>query len=119
MATRKAKDRKDIVLSEIAYISRQIESLSKRRAHLVQMMRSPADGDQTHSPDEDDLPVSVLPGLNERTVGILLDNGIHTIGELKRRTETDLLRMPDLGRRALNEIRDALAERGETWASTR
>ena len=39
---------------------------------------------------------------------------IHLIGELIQRTETELLKTPNLGRRSVNEIKEALAMRGLT-----
>jgi len=54
----------------------------------------------------DELPLSV------RVSHCLRYEGITTIGELMQKTESDLLRMPNFGRRSLNELRQVLAEMG-------
>ena len=54
----------------------------------------------------DELQVSV------RSLNILKAAHIHYIGDLVRSTETDLLRTPHLGHKALKEIKAALASRG-------
>lgn len=40
--------------------------------------------------------------------------GIYFIGDLIQRTENELLKAPNLGRKSLNEIKDVLASRGLT-----
>lgn len=42
----------------------------------------------------------------------LRSGSVSTVGEITERTETELLKMPNLGRRALNEIKEVLASRG-------
>jgi DNA-directed RNA polymerase subunit alpha len=54
----------------------------------------------------DELRVSV------RSLNLLKAAQIHHIGDLVRSTETDLLRTPHLGHKALKEIEAALAWRG-------
>ena len=39
---------------------------------------------------------------------------IYYIGDLIQRTETELLKTPNLGRKSLNEIKEVLASRGLT-----
>lgn len=50
--------------------------------------------------------------LSARSVSCLQAECIRTISQLLRCTENDLLKVPNLGRRSLNEIKDKLAERG-------
>ncbi len=50
--------------------------------------------------------------LSGRTLNTLRADGIETIGELVARTAQDLLRMPNLGRKSLAEIEEALARFG-------
>jgi DNA-directed RNA polymerase alpha subunit len=50
--------------------------------------------------------------LSARSNSCLEAESIRTISQLLRCTENDLLRVPNLGRRSLNEIKDQLAARG-------
>jgi hypothetical protein len=50
--------------------------------------------------------------LSIRSYNILKINGIKTIGELTRKTEAEMLRMRNMGRKRLNEIKDALCDIG-------
>ena len=52
--------------------------------------------------------------LTVRSSNCLKAENIYLVGDLVQRTETELLRAPNLGRRSLNEIKDALAARGLT-----
>lgn len=56
----------------------------------------------------DDLDLAV------RSSNCLKAENIHLVGDLIQHTETELLRKPNLGRKSLNEIKDALAARGLT-----
>lgn len=47
-----------------------------------------------------------------RTANCLRNEGVHLVGELIERTESDLLRIPSLGRQSLNEVKEALARLG-------
>ena len=51
-------------------------------------------------------------GLSVRSGRCLEAEEIFTIDQLIYYTENDLLKVPNLGRRSLNEIKDRLAERG-------
>lgn len=51
-------------------------------------------------------------GLGVRATNCLRSEKIRRIGDLVQRTETDLLRTPNLGRTSLREISEALAQRG-------
>jgi len=56
----------------------------------------------------DDLEMTV------RSANCLRNEGIKTLGQLCRWSEADLLRIPNLGRRSLNEIKEILCSRGLT-----
>jgi len=47
--------------------------------------------------------------LTVRTLGILKAENICCVGDLVQRTETDLLNIPRVGQKALNEIKEVLA----------
>lgn len=51
-----------------------------------------------------------------RTAKCLKDEGITTVDELCNLTERDVLKIPNLGRRNLDEIKTALALRGREFA---
>ncbi len=50
--------------------------------------------------------------LTVRSANCLKAEQVYYIGDLIQRTQTDLLRTPNLGKKSLNEIRDVLRERG-------
>jgi DNA-directed RNA polymerase subunit alpha len=50
--------------------------------------------------------------LTVRSANCLKAENIYYIGDLVQRTETELLKTPNLGRKSLNEIKEALAARG-------
>ena len=50
--------------------------------------------------------------LSVRSANCLKAEGIERVGDLIQRTETDLLRTPNLGKKSLTEIKTALAEQG-------
>jgi DNA-directed RNA polymerase subunit alpha len=52
--------------------------------------------------------------LTVRSANCLKADNIYYIGDLIQRTETELLKTPNLGRKSLNEIKDVLASRGLT-----
>jgi DNA-directed RNA polymerase subunit alpha len=51
-------------------------------------------------------------GLTARSVNCLKNENLFRVGDLVQKAETDLLRTPNLGRKSLNEIKEALAVRG-------
>jgi DNA-directed RNA polymerase alpha subunit len=50
--------------------------------------------------------------LTLRTLHALMGDDIYTIDQLTQCTESHLLRIPNLGRKALNEIKDGLSTKG-------
>jgi DNA-directed RNA polymerase subunit alpha len=50
--------------------------------------------------------------LTVRSANCLKAESIYYIGDLIQRTESDLLKAPNLGRKSLNEIKDILASKG-------
>ncbi len=52
--------------------------------------------------------------LTVRSANCLKAENIYYIGDLIQRTETELLKTPNLGRKSLNEIKEVLAQRGLT-----
>lgn len=50
--------------------------------------------------------------LTVRSANCLKAESIYYIGDLIQRTENELLKTPNLGRKSLNEIKDVLASRG-------
>jgi DNA-directed RNA polymerase subunit alpha len=54
--------------------------------------------------------------LTVRSANCLKAENIYYIGDLIQRTETELLKTPNLGRKSLNEIKEVLASRGLTLA---
>ncbi len=59
----------------------------------------------------DGLLVSEL-GLDARTISVLKAEGITEAKQLLGKTDSDFLRIPSMGRKSLNAIRDALRESG-------
>ena len=52
--------------------------------------------------------------LTVRSANCLKAENIYYIGDLIQRTENELLKTPNLGRKSLNEIKEVLAQRGLT-----
>jgi len=46
--------------------------------------------------------------LSIRVMSVLLNNGTTTVGLLVNQTESDLLRLPNFGRKSLNEVKEVL-----------
>lgn len=77
---------------------------------------TPVAAEAPHAPMVDPIllrPVDDLE-LTVRSANCLKAENIYYIGDLIQRTETELLKTPNLGRKSLNEIKDVLASRGLT-----
>ncbi len=74
----------------------------------------PTEEKKTIAPD----PILLRPvddlELTVRSANCLKAENIYYIGDLIQRTETELLKTPNLGRKSLNEIKEVLASRGLT-----
>jgi len=57
-------------------------------------------------------PVQSFPGIDCRASNALRSSNVHTVGELLKCTETHLLSFPNLGKKSLYVIKDALADAG-------
>ena len=70
------------------------------------------------APDDQFDPILLRPvdelELTVRSANCLKAENIYYIGDLIQRTETELLKTPNLGRKSLNEIKEVLASRGLT-----
>ena len=82
---------------------------------------TPNEGSAVFSPDrpkDNHDPILLRPvdelELTVRSANCLKAENIYYIGDLIQRTETELLKTPNLGRKSLNEIKEVLASRGLT-----
>jgi DNA-directed RNA polymerase subunit alpha len=81
-------------------------------------------------PQEPDIDPALLRPVDDleltvRSANCLKAESIYYIGDLIQRSETELLKTPNLGRKSLNEIKDVLATRGlslgmsvDSWPET-
>jgi DNA-directed RNA polymerase subunit alpha len=77
-------------------------------------LKAPTRRDRAASPQVDPIllrPVDDLE-LTVRSANCLKAENIYYIGDLIQRTETELLKTPNLGRKSLNEIKEVLRSRG-------
>ncbi|MBY0445665.1 MAG: DNA-directed RNA polymerase subunit alpha, partial [Burkholderiales bacterium] len=75
---------------------------------------TPVEEEQPQAPQIDPIllrPVDDLE-LTVRSANCLKAENIYYIGDLIQRTETELLKAPNLGRKSLNEIKEVLASKG-------
>lgn len=84
----------------------------------VEALRRMLDGDPPRPGQKSMDPGLFLPvdslDLSVRSTNCLRAEGIQRVGDLVQRTDLDLLRTPNLGRKSLHEIQQALALRGWT-----
>jgi DNA-directed RNA polymerase subunit alpha len=90
---------------------------------LMEQLSVFADLEGTAMPVEQQKPVQVDPvllrpvddlELTVRSANCLKAENIYYIGDLIQRSENELLKTPNLGRKSLNEIKEVLASRGLT-----
>lgn len=90
--------------------------LMEQLAVFADLKGTPAAAEAPRSPAVDPIllrPVDDLE-LTVRSANCLKAENIYYIGDLIQRTETELLKTPNLGRKSLNEIKDVLASKGLT-----
>jgi DNA-directed RNA polymerase subunit alpha len=83
---------------------------------FAELKGTPMQFEQPRSPQVDPIllrPVDDLE-LTVRSANCLKAENIYYIGDLIQRSENELLRTPNLGRKSLNEIKEVLASRGLT-----
>jgi DNA-directed RNA polymerase subunit alpha len=99
------------------------EAIRSAASILVDQLSSFADLRKTQTPIEAPKTPQVDPillrpvddlELTVRSANCLKAENIYYIGDLIQRTETELLKTPNLGRKSLNEIKEVLAARGLT-----
>jgi DNA-directed RNA polymerase subunit alpha len=90
--------------------------LMEQLAIFSDLQGTPVSNEPTRSPQVDPTllqPVDDLE-LTVRSANCLKAENIFYIGDLIQRTETELLKTPNLGRKSLNEIKEVLASKGLT-----
>jgi len=90
----------------------QLAVFAQLEGHVNDIFEQPAQ----RTPNFDPIllrPVDELE-LTVRSANCLKAENIYYIGDLIQRTETELLKTPNLGRKSLNEIKEVLASRGLT-----
>ncbi len=90
--------------------------LMDQLAVFADLTGTPSQSETPQTPQVDPLllrPVDDLE-LTVRSANCLKAENIYYIGDLIQRTETELLKTPNLGRKSLNEIKDVLASKGLT-----
>lgn len=102
------------------------EAVRRAAAILIDQMSVFADLQDTAEEEEEEQappvdPILLRPvddlELTVRSANCLKAEDIYYIGDLIQRTETELLKTPNLGRKSLNEIKEVLASKGLTLGS--
>ncbi|WP_274585112.1 DNA-directed RNA polymerase subunit alpha [Neisseria leonii] len=86
---------------------------------FADLQGTPVEEEEEQAPPIDPIllrPVDDLE-LTVRSANCLKAEDIYYIGDLIQRTETELLKTPNLGRKSLNEIKEVLASKGLTLGS--
>lgn len=95
-------------------IRRSATILQQQLAAFVELKDQQQPVQQSHQPEIDPIllrPVDDLE-LTVRSANCLKAEQIHYIGDLVQKTEVELLKTPNLGKKSLTEIKDVLATRG-------
>src|SRR6266511_1438169 len=107
----------DASFSPVRRVSYSVESaLVEQLGVFADLKGTEAPIEQRSMPQVDPIllrPVDDLE-LTVRSANCLKAENIYYIGDLIQRTETELLKTPNLGRKSLNEIKEVLASRGLT-----
>ncbi len=102
------------------------EVLRQSAQILISQMEVFVDLQNANVPEEEEQapvvdPILLLPvddlELTVRSANCLKAEDIYYIGDLIQRTETELLKTPNLGRKSLTEIKEVLAAKGLTLGS--
>ncbi len=91
-------------------------SLLKKTEVLHQVVLLSNEYDQGPGIDWRSYPIRKV-GLSRRTVNCLRYDGIHTLGQLCKRTERQLMARPNFGLKSLNEIKEFLTSIGKQLRS--
>ncbi len=94
---------------------RRAATILQQQVEVFVDLENKKEPEQTEEEIEID-PILLLPvddlELTVRSANCLKAENIYCIGDLIRRTEVELLKTPNLGRKSLTEIKDVLASRG-------
>ena len=98
-----------------SHVSSEGEKNTRRRRRPRRRRRTRRRGLEEEQEDEAD-PILIRPvddlELTVRSANCLKAENIYYIGDLIQRTEVELLKTPNLGKKSLTEIKDVLASRG-------
>lgn len=113
--TNGAIDPKDAVRQAATELHRQIAPF----VDLTETITAPAPGLPRHDAPGPQVDPALLKSVDDleltvRSANCLKAENIHYIGDLVQRTEMELLKTPNLGRKSLNEIEEKLRARGLT-----
>ena len=101
-------------------------SLLRRRGAAPRLCARAPRADAAPAEEDEDVPPPLDPillrpvddlELTVRSANCLKAENIYYIGDLIQRTENELLKTPNLGRKSLNEIKEVLAAHGLTLGS--
>ncbi|UDG79339.1 DNA-directed RNA polymerase subunit alpha [Candidatus Ecksteinia adelgidicola] len=106
METNGTIDPEEAIKRAATILSEQLEAfVDLRNIHEPEMKESKPEFDPILLHSVDDLELTV------RSANCLKAEAIHCIGDLVQRTEVELLKTPNLGKKSLTEIKDVLASR--------
>lgn len=107
METNGAIDPEDAIRRAATILAEQLEAfVDLRDVHQPEVKEEKPEFDPILLRPADDLELTV------RSANCLKAEAIHYIGDLVQRTEVELLKTPNLGKKSLTEIKDVLASRG-------